>query len=116
MSWLTERLTQQRLSIAFPSRALYSDFEDFLAEPGARLGDMLRHIGLEAPHGFLDSVARHPLLTRNAKDQAAAYSAGDRAERMRQSRQANAREIRRGRAWLERVARAYPEAAATMSA
>jgi hypothetical protein len=116
MSWLTERLTQERLSHLWPARTLRVDFDDFLAEPGLHLKAVFHHLGLDAPAVLIQDAAAHPLMRRYSKNPDKAHSIGERAQRLQQSRRANAEEIRRGLAWLDRVARAHPRAAAALAA
>lgn len=116
MSWLTERLTQDRLSHPWPARTLRVDFDDFLAEPALHLKTVFYHLGLEAPAALIQDTAAHPLMLRYSKNPDRAYSIAERTQRLQQSRRDNAEEVRKGLAWLDRVARAHPRAATALAA
>jgi len=116
MSWLTESMTQQRIADAHAARILCLDFDAFLADPGLHLRAILHHLSVQAPPKLLDAGTAHPLMQRYAKNPDKPYSAETRAERLKQSRRDNADEIRRGLAWLDRMAAAHPSAAAALAA
>ncbi|MBI3440077.1 MAG: hypothetical protein HY054_15740 [Proteobacteria bacterium] len=113
MSWLAEQLTQERLSHPWPTRTLRLDFDAFLANPSFHLGAVFHHLEIAS---LVGDVARHPLMQRYSKSPGIAYSVADRAERLQQSGRDNAEEIRRGLGWIDRVAQAYPPAAAALAA
>ena len=116
MSWLTEHVTQQRIAEACPGRTLRIDFDAFLADPALHLRTISHHLSLAAPSVVLNSAAAHALMQQYAKNPDKPYSAETRAEQLRQSRRDNADEIRRGLAWLDRMAAAHPSAAAALAA
>jgi hypothetical protein len=116
MSWLTERLTQERLSHPWPARTLRVDFDDFLTDPSMHLRAVFHHFGLDAPRALIEDTAAHPLMRQYSKNPSKSYSSAERAQRLQNSRRDNAGEIRRGLAWLDRVARAHPRAATALAA
>ena len=116
MSWLAEHLTQERLSHPWPNRTLRLDFDDFLAEPNLHLKAVFHHLGLDAPAALVENAAAHPLMRQYSKNPDQPYSSAERAQRLQHARRDNAEEIRRGLAWLDRVARAHPRAAAALAA
>ena len=116
MSWLAEHMTQERLAHPWPTRTLRLDFEAFLADPGLHLRAVFHHLDIDPPSSLTRSAAEHPLMRRYSKSPDKAYSAAERAARLRRSKRDNADEIRRGLDWIERVAAAYPGAAAALAA
>ena len=69
------------------------------------------HFDLGVGAGYLAEVARSPVLTRYSKAPEYAYTSDVRARVLRDSQKNNREEIRKGLAWLERLAQADPAAA-----
>jgi hypothetical protein len=61
--------------------------------------------------GWLDGIARSPVLTRYSKSPDFEYSPQVRHELLRQSRQNNAAQIAAGLRWLENLAGSQPAVA-----
>jgi len=114
MAWLTERWTQKRTLEAHGERVLSLDFDELLADIAGTVARAAQHLRLDLAPAYLAALPKHPLLARYAKATEHAYSPALRAEILAQSRARNAGEIRRGLAWLERVAAADEEAASVL--
>ena len=110
MNWLCEAATLSALADGFPGRCLWLDFDRLLAEPVALLAAALRHV--RADPGALDlaALAGGPLMRRYAKGPEHAYDAALRRRVQDAAAQTFGEEIRRGMAWLQRVAQAHPPA------
>ena len=106
MSWLAESWSQSNALNSAGARVVAVDFEALLSNLRGELGRILSHLGLAHSTQFLDGVAQSPALTRYAKAPEHAYSPQLRAQILRQSRVQNGEEIRKGLAWLEKIASA----------
>ncbi|HEX4304038.1 MAG TPA: hypothetical protein VHZ78_14670 [Rhizomicrobium sp.] len=104
MSWLVERLTQQRIRDAFGARVLMLDFGALLAEPGETMASVLAHFALPASPGYRDGVAQSPVLTRYSKAPEHAYSTALRARVLDEARRVHADELKRGLRFLDTLA------------
>jgi hypothetical protein len=111
MSWLTESWSQHDARNRFPARILALDFDRFLDSVAPTTGRILDHFALPAEARQLDQIGRSPVLTRYSKAPEFAYTPDVRAELLRDSRRRHSDQIRRGLAWIERMA-ASDEAAA----
>lgn len=116
MSWLAEHLTQDRLAHPWPTRTLKLDFDAFLGDPGLHLRAVFHHLDIEPPPALIRDAAAHPLMQRYSKSPDKAYSAAERSERLKHSKRDNVDEIRRGLAWIDRIAQTYPRAAEALAA
>ena len=102
MTWLTESLTRALALELYGARVLPLDFDAVLADLPATIGAVLHHFGIE---GAAAQIARSPVLTRYSKaPQQFEYSPHFRAQLLAQARFKHAGEIRRGMAFLERIA------------
>lgn len=106
MSWLAETWNQHDALTTLGDRLLPLDFDDFLADVAEGMRAVLGHFGLPCDARILAELVRSPALTRYSKAPEYEYTAGTRAELIDESRRANREEIRRGMAWLERIAKA----------
>ena len=115
MSWLTESWSQHEAVAQHPGKVLALDFDRFLGNVEECMGRILSHFDL--PHDLrqISGLARSPVLARYAKAPEYAYTPADRTEILSRSRQANRNEIRKGMAWLERIAQSDPAAAGILS-
>ena len=116
MSWLAESSTRRDALGRFPDRIIGLDFEDFLASVAESIGRVLAHFALPEDARYLSRVAGSPVLQRYSKAPEYAYSPGVRSELLRESRLHNRDEIRKGMAWLERLARSDDALAEVMNA
>lgn len=105
MSWLAESRSQHEAVARFPDRAIALDFDAFLADVPEGMARILGLFGLPADARYLSAVGRSPVLTRYSKAPEYGYTPEVRAEILRESRRDHREEIRRGLAWLERLAR-----------
>ena len=107
MSWLAESLTRARALERCGARILPLDFEAMLRDLDATVATVLRHFDIPAPPGF--AAGRSPVLTRYSKaPQQFEYSPHVRAQLLAQARREHAGEIRKGLAFLERLAHSEP--------
>jgi hypothetical protein len=116
MSWLAESWTQRDTVTRFSDRVIALDFDAFLSNVAASMARIVALFGLPADSGYLAEVGRSPALTRYSKAPEYGYTPDVRAEVLRDSRQRNRAEIRKGMDWLERLAGADPGAAEIVSA
>ncbi len=115
MSWLAESWTQHDALEKFPDRLIALDFDDFLADVAAGMRTVLRHFGLTCDPRIISGLMRSPVLTRYSKAPEYEYTSGTRSELIDASRRANREEIRRGMAWLERIAKSNSAVAAVVN-
>jgi hypothetical protein len=114
MSWLVESWTQDEALAQQPAKAIALDFERFLESVEESMGRVLAHFDLSCEARQLSALARSPALTRYSKAPEYAFTPSERLEILNQSRRDNRDEIRKGLAWLERIAQADPAAAAVL--
>ena len=105
MSWLAESWTQREAVSRLPDRVMALDFEAFLGGVEDSMRRIVEHFGLPADERYLSGLAASPAMTRYSKAPEYAYTPALRAEVLRDSRRDNREEIRKGLAWLERLAR-----------
>jgi hypothetical protein len=115
MSWLCETSTQREAAERFPDRVMALDFDDFLANVGDAMVRVLAHLGLPHNDKIVSAIERSASLTRYSKAPEYEYSAGIRAEILREARRDHREEIRKGIAWLENRARSDPGLARIVS-
>ncbi len=111
MSWLAESHSQHEAVARFPGRVVAIDFDAFLAHVPEDMARIVGHFGLPADSRYLGAVGRSPALTRYSKAPEYAYTPEVRAEILREARRDHRDEIRKGLAWLERLAHANPAVA-----
>jgi hypothetical protein len=104
MSWLAESWTRNDALETFGDRVVALDFDDFLADVPEGMRLVLRHFGLTFDPPVISRLMRSPVLTRYSKAPEYEYTPGTRSELIAASRRANREEIRRGMAWLQRMA------------
>lgn len=114
MTWCAEILTRQRIRESAPERVLSLDFEALLANPTPALSAVFTHLQLQPPPGYLEEIREAPVWGRYAKATEAPYSTQVRAEILKESRERNREEIRKGLAWIESLALRAPAAGATL--
>jgi len=105
MSWLAETLTQHDSVRRLAARVMSVDFDRFLADVEGHTGRILAHFGIPADPDRISAIAHSTVLTRYSKAPEHAYSSALRAQVLEDSRARNRQEIRKGREWLERLAR-----------
>jgi hypothetical protein len=115
LSWLVESWSACAALDTGGSRVAMVDFDALLANVEDGIGHVVQHLGLPYDPQFAQRAARSPMMTQYAKAPEHAYSPDLRAQVLAQSRAQNAAEIRKGLAWLERIAGGHPGAAAVVS-
>jgi hypothetical protein len=104
MTWAAESLTRAHAIAALGDRLLPLDFEAMLADLAGTMARVLAHFAITSPPGFVESIARSPVLRRYSKaPQQFEYSPHFRAQLLAQARHEHAGEIRKGLAFLERL-------------
>jgi hypothetical protein len=85
-------------------RALWVDFDQFLADPTRILSAVLRHLGFDASAETVASILAGPDMLRYSKAPEHAYDAQLRTDVLNHARAMHRSEIREGLEWLERAA------------
>jgi hypothetical protein len=116
MSWLAETWNQHDALQRCSSRVLGLDFDELLADCSAGVRRVATHFQLPTESGWLDGIARSPVLTRYSKSPDFEYSPQLRRELLRESRQTNATQIAAGLRWLENLAGSNAAVAAVLNA
>jgi hypothetical protein len=114
MSWLAESWAQDDALARHPGRVIALDFGEFLADVEAGMGRVLAHFALAHDAQQLSALAESPVLTQYSKAPEFAYTPSTRRHVLDESRRAHHEEIRKGMAWLDRIAQADPAAAAVL--
>ncbi len=115
MSWLAESRIQREALARFPERVVALDFDAFLEGVPEGMARILGLFGLPADLRYLSAIGRSPVLARSSKAPEYGYTPEVRAEILRESRRDHREEIRRGLAWLERLARTSAAVAEVLS-
>ncbi|MDB5443728.1 MAG: hypothetical protein JWP73_2104 [Phenylobacterium sp.] len=108
MSWASDRAVFADLARRMPGRVLTVDFEAFLAAPAEGLTAALAHLHGRSDPEAAARLAASPYLQRYSKAPEYGYGADLRRQVLADARRTAAEEIRRGLAWLEGAARAWP--------
>jgi hypothetical protein len=106
MSWLVESWTQRDAVKRFAGRVLPIDFEAFLADVGGGMRRIAAHFELALDERRISAAAAGAAMARYSKAPEYAYSPALRAQILAEARRNRQDEIRKGLAWLERMARA----------
>ncbi len=115
LGWLVETMSQRQALRQFPGRMLAVDFDGLLDDVQGAMGRIAGHFGLPPDDRYLAAIAGSPVLRQYSKAPELPFPEGERAARLAESRRSNGDEIRRGLAWLERLARADEAVAAAVS-
>ena len=115
MSWLTESWNQHDAIVKLGERMLALDFDDFLADVAEGMRAVLTHFGLTSDPPTIAGLMKSAALTRYSKAPEYEYTPGTRAELVAESRRANREEIRKGMAWLDRIAKSNSVADAILN-
>lgn len=105
MSWLAEKLTEERAAAAGGARVLSLDFERMLSHLEETMTAAAAHFALPPPD--LPSLARSPTRMRYSKAPEHGYSPALRAELLTQARREHAVELRKGLDWLDGMVDRY---------
>lgn len=114
LAWLVETATLQAVQAAAPSRVLAVGFGQLLGDLPGTLAQVLAHLGLDPAQA--GRLATSPVLTQYAKSPEHAYSPALRAQLLDAARRDHGEEIRRGLAWIARLAQADAKVAAVVAA
>jgi hypothetical protein len=109
LSWACEMSALAQAANSSGRRALRVDFDRFLASPAPLLSAVLRHFDIERAgdaeaSSEVRAIIEGPDMHRYSKSPEHAYDAALRREVLDAARAAHGAEIRRGLAWLDRVA------------
>jgi len=104
LSWAVETATQRETVTRFRDKVMAVDFDDFLGDVAAGMRAILAHFDVVADARYLAQVSRSPVLTRYSKAPEFAYSVELRAQVLRDSRERNREQIRKGMDWLDHLA------------
>jgi hypothetical protein len=116
MSWLVESWTQRDAALRWAGRVLPVDFEAFLADVEDGIRRVAAHFELSLDDRQISAVAGGVAMARYSKAPEYAYSAALRAQILDDARRNHRDEIRKGMAWLERMAREDSAASAVVNA
>jgi hypothetical protein len=112
MSWLTEQLTGKKLLASFGSQILPLDFEDMLNDLKGALERVTKHFQMEVGAKYFDNIAQSPALKRYSKaPDEHEYSPELRAQILADARKKHEAEIKKGLAWLEKLAAKHTDVA-----
>jgi hypothetical protein len=115
MSWLVESWTQRDAALRWADRVLPVDFEAFLADVEDGLRRVGVHFELSLDDRQISALAGGVAMARYSKAPEYAYSAALRAQILDDARRNHRDEIRKGMAWLERMAHADSAASAVLN-
>lgn len=116
MSWLAETWNQHDAVRRCGARVLGLDFDELLTDCAAGVRTVATHFQLPTASGWLDGIARSPVLTRYSKSPDFEYSPQLRRELLRESRQTHAAQIAAGLRWLENLAGSQTAVAEVLNA
>jgi hypothetical protein len=112
MSWACEMTALAAAAAAHPGRAIWIDFDTFLADPRTGLTRALSALHGEVAPEAVAALAGSAYFQRYSKAPEYAFGADVRAEVLAAARRDSGEEIARGLAWLDRAAGRAPIAAA----
>lgn len=105
MSWLVETLSQREAVTQLPGQVLPVDFDALLADVPATLASVLNHFDLPMDAAWFAGIENSGVLGRYSKAPELRFTPSVRMEILDDARREHATEIRKGLAWLERMAR-----------
>ncbi|HEY2032705.1 MAG TPA: hypothetical protein VGH02_03365 [Rhizomicrobium sp.] len=104
MSWVSEMSALASALPASGEQILWLDFDRFLANPQHTLANCFAHLGVAANDEQIGEILSGPDMRRYSKAQEYDYDARLRSDVLAQARAMESTEIRRGLAWLEKMA------------
>jgi hypothetical protein len=104
LAWACEMSALAQAADSSGGRVFRVDFDRFLAAPAAHLSSVLQHFDIPASPAEVRAILEGPDMHRYSKAPDHAYDAALRRDVLNEARAANAAEIRRGLAWLDREA------------
>jgi hypothetical protein len=114
LGWVCEICSLARASQSFPARTRWLDFEAFLADPVAGLGDALSFLYGGPLDGEIAAILAGGDLGRYSKAPEFGYDAATRRQTMADGLREHGAEIARGIAWINAAANAHPAIAAAV--
>lgn len=114
MSWACEVSALAAAMSGAHDRILLLDFEKFLAEPQSTLLAAFHHLGVAATENEAAAILSGPDIGRYSKAPEFEYDAKLRNDVLNQARAEHGGEIKRGLAWLENIAKEFPEVRAVL--
>jgi hypothetical protein len=103
LAWACEMSALTQAASAAGERALWLNFDQFLADP-SRLLRIFHHLDIDAHEAQVNEILGGPDMRRYSKAPEYAYDAALRAEVLNEARALHGEEIRRGLNWLEQAA------------
>jgi hypothetical protein len=114
MSWAAEMTALVAGVEDNEDKALWMDFDQFLAAPEPALGAVFDLFGVDASPAELQALATGPIMGQYSKAPEHKYDAKLRRQVLDEGRDLNPRELADGMAWLEAAAKDWPEIAAAL--
>lgn len=111
MSWLAEKVTQEKMRRDFGERVLAVDFDAMLQSLEETLARVLVHLGID---GDPAAIASSPVVMRYSKSPEYGYSAAMRFELLNEARTRYPSEIRAALDWLAAIAAGHESVAAVL--
>jgi len=109
MSWACEILALADLAFQVGGRAIWLDFDRFLAAPKTGLELILSHFRGAAPATAVEAILASPDFGRYAKDRRHAFDPAFRQRVLVAAHREHAVEIESGLAWLSALGSAHPD-------
>lgn len=106
LAWAVEMASLVEAAEEMRGSPMWIDFDDFLADPAARLGEVALSFGGSAGEGA--ALAGHPLMRRYSKATEHEYSASLRDELIAEASREHAGVLAAALAWIEDAARDVP--------
>lgn len=103
LAWACEMSALAQAASAAGGRALWLNFDQFLADP-SRLLKIFHHFDIDAHDAQVSAIVSGPHMRRYSKAPEYAYDAALRTEVLNEARALHGAEIRRGLKWLEQAA------------
>lgn len=104
LSWACEVSALAQATNSGGGRVFRINFEQFLANPGALLSALFRHLEIEATDNEVRATIEGPEMRRYSKAPEYAYDAALRRDVLNTARATHGAEIKRGLLWLDRAA------------
>jgi hypothetical protein len=112
MGWACEMTA---LAVAPQERALWLDFDRFLADPKPSLARCFQHLGTAATPEQIEAIVSGPDMHRYSKAQEYNYDAKLRSDVLAAARANHGAEIKRGMDWLGNAAAKFPTVGAALA-
>lgn len=113
LNWTAAQLDFERTRQRNPERVLTWQFDEFLADPETKLGELAAHFGIEAGEADLARAISSQWLRRYAKDPRQPFDAATRRRELNQAQKQFADEIRAGQRFADQLHHQLPDASPT---